>query len=318
MVDIEPHPLRTVGPQAGVSILGVGVLPPVDDGDPTQRTGPRRVYGGVAGSGSAGLAATLDPLAGLIGRTLGGRYEIDAVIGRRSLGTAYRAIDQAWPAAGASRRRVTLTVLDPPVGDDPDAIAQLLRVATRVRDLAHPALDAVIDVVRDAGRIVAVSEHRVGRTLSSLLGTGPGAGWPLRVVLPIGHRIADGVAQAHLAGLAHGGLGLDTVVLTANEEVVVLDLGLAGTWATGEKSRTDPRDDLVSLARIVVSLLSGGPIRSIVREDCTRPAGLGDAAWQALRQGLAGRYAAPGDLVAMMVSLEDPGWLGRLVGRRPR
>ncbi len=209
MVDIEPHAPHTTGPR-------MGSTDPSASADrrrsttATRRGAPasRRVYGGVREAGPAGLHG--EPAIrsrGLIGRTLGGRYEIDAVIGRRALGTAYRAIDQAWPAAGASRRRVTLTILDPPADDDPGAIAQLLAVARRVRDLAHPALDATLDVVRAAGMVAAVSEHRVGRTLSSLLGTGPGAGWPLRVVLPIGHRIADGVAQAHAAGLAHGGWG---------------------------------------------------------------------------------------------------------------
>ena len=105
-------------------------------------------------------------------------------------------------------------------------------------------------------------------------------------------------------------------MLTADEEVVVLDLGLADTVSAGASA--SPRDDLVGLARIVVSLLSGGPLRSTAADECARPGGLRDAAWQTLRQGLAGGYTGPGDLVALMVALEDPGWLGRLVGRRPR
>lgn len=163
----------------------------------------------------------------MLGRVVADRYELDAVIGRRPAGVAYRAVDRAWRVGDPGRRLVSLTMLDADRGAEPGLAARIDRVAAEVRSLAHPVFDVPSDVVRDGHRLIVVSEHRAGRTLHSLLGGGLGMGWPLRNVLPIGHRIADGLTEAHRAGLAHGGLCLETVLLSADEAVHVLD----SVWA---------------------------------------------------------------------------------------
>lgn len=278
------------------------------DDAPTRRTGPRRVYGGALPDVSP---RTGDPLARLLGRTLAGRYEIDAIIGPRPAGTAYRAVDLAWPA-GPVTRRVTVTVLaNGPA--DPETIARLRDTAGRVRTLAHPAFDPIEEVIEDAGVTLVVSEYRIGRSLASLLGREAGIGWPLRAVLPIGHRVADGLGYAHRAGQVHGGIGLDTIVLTAADEVFVRDFGLRSALLAAEPG---PRDDVLALARAVFALLAG---RVSDGAPPVRPAGLRDASWQALLQALTEDPSErPASAEAFMVSLEDPGWFRRLVGRRSR
>lgn len=294
------------------------------DDDPTQRTGPRRVYGGALasappGAGSQALLAG-DRHGRLIGSVLAGRYEIAAVIGPRAAGTAYRATDLGWPASDPGRRRVAVTVLDDRHAEDPAAVARLLQTAGRVRSLGHPAFDAVREVLRDNGRVFAVSEHRPGRSLASLLAGDRGPGWPLRVVLPIGHRIAEALGAAHRAGLVHGGLDLEAVLLTPEEEVVVLDLGMRAALAPAVDGGTaDPRGDVLALARIVHALLVGAPMDLDAARAAPRPPGLREGAWRALLQGLAtDRSGRPSTAEALMVSLEDPGWFGQLVGRRAR
>lgn len=293
------------------------------DDSPTQRTGPRRVYGGALSSVPGGGAPLLagDRFGRLIGTVLAGRYEVDAVIGPRAAGMALRATDLGWPASDPARRRVAITVLDERIAEDPAAVARLLKAAGRVRALGHPAFEGIREIIRDNGRVFAVSEHRPGRSLSSLLAGEQGPGWPLRVVLPIGHRIADGLGEAHRAGMVHGGLDLGCVLLTADqEEVVVLDLGVRTALAPPDGGRAaDPRDDVLGLARIVHALLSGAPMEVDAARGAPRPPALREAAWRALLQGLAAEPAGrPASAEALMVSLEDPGWLGRLVGRRLR
>lgn len=293
------------------------------DDSPTQRTGPRRVYGGALSSvpGGAGRLLADDRFGRLIGTVLAGRYEIDAVIGPRAAGMAFRATDLGWPSSDPARRRVAVTALDARIAEDSAAVARLLQAAGRVRELGHPAFEGMREIIRDNGRVFAVSEHRPGRSLSSLLAGDRGPGWPLRVVLPIGHRIADGLGEAHRAGLVHGGLDLDSVLLTADqEEVVVLDLAVRTTLAPSAGGRAaDPRDDVLGLARIVHALLTGAPMAVGPAREAPRPATLGEAAWRALLQGLAAEPSGrPATAEALMVSLEDPGWFGRLVGRRLR
>lgn len=307
---------------------GRGPAVDVDD-SPTQRTGPRRVYGGALSSVAmgAGPHALLagDRFGRLLGTVLVGRYEIDAVIGPRAAGIAFRATDLGWPASDPARRRVAVTALDDSIAEDPSAIARLLQAAGRVRELGHPAFEGVREIVRDSGRVFAVADHRPGRSLSSLLAGERGPGWPLRVVLPIGHRIADGLGEAHRAGLVHGGLDLDSVLLTPDqEEVVVLDLAvraalLPASGAGSSGPPPDPRDDVLGLARILHALLTGQPLDIEAARVAPKPAALRDAAWRSLLQGLAPDAASrPATAEALMVSLEDPGWFGRLVGRRSR
>ena len=294
------------------------VSPAGGDDHPTQRTGPRRVYGGAVPSGqsaSGGSPAPAgDPLARMLGRVVADRYELDAVIGRRPAGVAYRAVDRAWRVGDPGRRLVSLTMLDADRGAEPGLAARIDRVAAEVRSLAHPVFDVPSDVVRDGHRLIVVSEHRAGRTLHSLLGGGLGMGWPLRNVLPIGHRIADGLSEAHRAGLAHGGLCLETVLLSADEAVHVLDFGLG---AASSPVAPAPSGDVLALARVVHALLAGGAVRP--EAPPVRPPGLSEAAWRALLRGLAGTPDGdPATAETFMVSLEDPGWFGRLVRRRPR
>lgn len=290
-----------------------------DDDNPTQRTGPRRVYGGsvsdVRSPGAAPRALSGDPLARMLGRTVADRYELDAVIGRRPAGVAYRAIDRSWRVGASGRRLVSITVVDGDASDDPGLLERVERAAGEVRGLGHPVFDVPHDVIRDADRVIVVSEHLAGRTLHSLLGGGLGMGWPLRTVLPIGHRIADGLTQAHRVGLAHGGLSLETVLLSADEAVHVLDFGVVA--ASSSPAAPGAADDLLGLARIVYALLVGGIGRSAAVP--ARPPGLRDAAWQALLRALAGiPDGDPPTAETLMVSLEDPGWFGRLVRHRSR
>lgn len=317
VADMKPNAAGSLPASLGVPAEDDTVRFAEIDDHPTLRTGPRRVYGGTRMAGDAPAESRSrhgDPLAGLIGRTLAGRYEIDAVIGRRAGGIACRAIDRDWNADTAGGRPVTLTILDAQFATDTEMPDRLRRAAGLVRGLGHPLFDVPRDIVPDSDALLVVSDHRAGRLLAGLLGGGPGAGWPLRAVLPIGHRIADGLANAHAAGLVHGDLDLTSVLLTADDEVVVLDLALRAALAG---DRGAPGDDVLGLARLVHALLTGAAPGGVDDAGPVRPAGLRDSAWQALRQALGPDPAVrPPTPEALMVSLEDPSWFGRLVGRR--
>lgn len=310
MADLEREP---IDPPAGdLPARRAPAALEIDD-DPTRPSGPRRVYGGtVAPSAVESSVRGGDPLGRLIGRTLAGRYEINALIGSRAGGVAYRAVDRTWTAEAGGRGTVAVTLLDTAVARDGAAVERFGQAAGLVRDLGHPLFDAPYGFVQDAGVAFAVSEHRSGRTLDGLLGRVAGDGWPLRSVLPVGHRIADGLAHVHAAGLVHGALEPGSILLTADDQVVVLDLALR---IAGPAGRADPRDDVLGLARIILALLTGGGSGS--RGTPERPAGLRESAWTGLLQGLASDPALrPASAEALMVSLEDPGWFRRLVGRR--
>lgn len=255
-----------------------------------------------------------DPLARTIGKRLGGRYEVTALIGVRPHGAAYRALDRLADAAAADRRTVTVTRLDVRWATGGPALDRVRELAAQARRLEHPSLDAPQEVVEAEGAAFVVSRYRPGRTLADLLGRAGGAGWPLRSVLPVGHRVADALEHAHAAGLAHGALDPSSVLLTAADEAVVTDFGLRCALDAGNP---DSRDDVLGLARLVLAMLSGGGEANSQLPG--RPGELREAAWSALLEGLASDPALrPASPAALIVALDDPGWFRRLVGRRSR
>ncbi|HYE85968.1 MAG TPA: hypothetical protein VEA16_06415, partial [Vicinamibacterales bacterium] len=76
----------------------------------------------------------------------------------------------------------------------------------------HPALQAVLAIVEHEGRALAAVESVQGRSLEQ-----QSAGQPChpRRAADIVSEIADGVAELHARGLAHGNITQSTVLLTA-------------------------------------------------------------------------------------------------------
>src|SRR4029078_7281406 len=82
--------------------------------------------------------------------------------------------------------------------------------------LNHPNIVAVYDV----GDGYMVSELVDGETLRS-------AKFGLRKTLDIAVQIASGLAAAHAAGIGHGRLKPDNVLITKDGRAKILDFGLA-------------------------------------------------------------------------------------------
>ncbi len=71
-----------------------------------------------------------------------------------------------------------------------------------------------------------VMEHVSGVTLAHHLARLEGAGLPLEERLDVLIAIADGLAAIHRAGISHGDVKPENVLLSASGRVVLTDLGL--------------------------------------------------------------------------------------------
>ena len=119
----------------------------------------------------------------------------------------------AWRAwDDVLNRAVTLTVVRP--GGPP--AGGFLAHAHAVSGIAHPSLARVWDAVDEGDRAYVVSEWVTGTPFTALLRDGA-----LDAESAAGTvaRVADGVAAAHGAGVAFGGVHPDHVVVTGNGEV---------------------------------------------------------------------------------------------------
>jgi serine/threonine-protein kinase len=210
-------------------------------------------------------------------RLLGGRYELDGVVGRGGMAEVYRARDIRLD------RIVAVKTLREDLARDATFQARFRREAQSAASLNHPSIVAVYDTGEDmAGPThvpYIVMEYVDGRTLRELLRD------DRRLLPERALEITDGVLRAldysHRNGIIHRDIKPGNVMLTRSAEVKVMDFGIAravsdaqatmtqtaqviGTaqylspeQARGE--RVDARSDLYSTGCLLYELLTGRP-----------------------------------------------------------
>jgi serine/threonine-protein kinase len=214
-------------------------------------------------------------------RLLGGRYELDGVIGRGGMAEVYRARDLRLD------RIVAIKTLRTDLARDPTFQARFRREAQSAASLNHPSVVAVYDTGEDeiGGQAVPyiVMEYVEGHTLRELIR--PESGGERRLLPERALEITDGILRAldysHRGGIVHRDIKPANVMLTRAHEVKVMDFGIAramsdsaatmtataqviGTaqylspeQARGE--RVDARSDLYSAGCVLYELLTGRP-----------------------------------------------------------
>ena len=210
-------------------------------------------------------------------RLLGGRYELDGVVGRGGMAEVYRARDIRLD------RIVAIKTLRADLARDQIFQARFRREAQSAASLNHPSIVAVYDTGEDMATGVPVPyivmEFVDGRTVRDLLQDGH------RLLPERSLEIIDGVLRAldysHQAGIVHRDIKPGNVMLTRAGDVKVMDFGIAravsdsqltmtqtaqviGTaqylspeQARGE--RVDARSDLYSTGCLLYELLTGRP-----------------------------------------------------------
>ena len=210
-------------------------------------------------------------------RLLGGRYELDGVVGRGGMAEVYRARDIRLD------RIVAVKTLRDDLARDQTFQARFRREAQSAASLNHPSIVAVYDTGEDMVGPTPVPyivmEYVDGRTLRDLLRD------DRRLLPERALEITDGVLRAldysHRNGIVHRDIKPGNVMLTRTGDVKVMDFGIAravsdaqatmtqtaqviGTaqylspeQARGE--RVDARSDLYSTGCLLYELLTGRP-----------------------------------------------------------
>jgi serine/threonine-protein kinase len=155
----------------------------------------------------------------LLGSSLVARYELRAVLGRGGMGEVYEAVDRQL------NRTVAVKILRPELAADRRFPARFRREARTVAGLSHAGIVAVYDVGEDDGNTFIVMELVAGRTVGDLIGSesplDPGR------VARIGMSAAQALAHAHSRGVVHRDVAPGNLMVTAGDEVKVLDFGIA-------------------------------------------------------------------------------------------
>jgi serine/threonine protein kinase/beta-lactam-binding protein with PASTA domain len=210
-------------------------------------------------------------------RLLGGRYELDGVIGRGGMAEVYRARDLRLD------RVVAIKTLRTDLARDPTFQARFRREAQSAASLNHPSVIAVYDTGEDMLEHnpvpYIVMEYVEGRTLRDVLHE------EQRLPPERALQMTDGILRAldysHRAGIVHRDIKPANVMLTPNGEVKVMDFGIARALADSAATmtataqvigtaqylspeqargeRVDARSDIYSTGCVLYELLTGRP-----------------------------------------------------------
>ena len=140
------------------------------------------------------------------------------------MGEVYRARDTKLA------RDVAVKSLPALFTRDPDRLARFHREAQVLASLNHPHIAHIYGLEQADGVEFLVLELIEGETLASRIARGA---LPFDEALPIARQIADALAAAHERGIVHRDLKPANVAVTPDNQVKVLDFGLAKALDTG-------------------------------------------------------------------------------------
>jgi serine/threonine-protein kinase len=165
----------------------------------------------------------------ILGTTLGGRYRLDARIGRGGMSSVYRAFDTVL------EREVAIKLMHREIASDSDQLERFRREARAVAQLNHSHIVTVIDAGEwseelgeadvEAGTPYIVLEYVAGETLKDLVRREG----PLDVATALAYalEIARGLGVAHGHEIVHRDVKPHNILLGSEGGAKITDFGIA-------------------------------------------------------------------------------------------
>src|SRR5450759_2203627 len=174
------------------------------------------------GAGSRGA-----PASSIASGTTLDHFEVLELLGAGGFGEVYRARDTRLG------RMVAIKVLPEDFARDVERRERFRREAMAASVLNHANICTVYDLAEAGGKTFIVMELVEGKTLHASLAHGP---LPAEEAIAIGLQIADGLAEAHRAGILHRDIKSGNIALTSRGQVKILDFGLAKLFSAAQET----------------------------------------------------------------------------------
>lgn len=210
-----------------------------------------------------------------IGRSLGGRYRIDAMLGQGGMSAVYKATDPNL------KRVVAIKLIHPHLSIDPTFVQRFESEAAAVASLRHPNIVQVFDFNSDNGVYYMVLEFIPGETLQDRLKRLSDTNRRLSVeeALKFTANIADAVGYSHQRGMVHRDIKPANIMLDVQGQGILMDFGIVKIMGGDSHTSTgavvgtarymspeiirgevaDHRADIYSLGVTLYEMLSGRP-----------------------------------------------------------
>ncbi len=209
-----------------------------------------------------------------IGRTLSGRYRIEAMLGQGGMSAVYKATDPNL------KRVVAIKLIHPHLSSDPSFVLRFESEASAVASLRHPNIVQVYDFNNDSGVYYMVLEFIPGETLQERMKRLVAAErLPIADAIKFTANISDAVGYAHQRGLVHRDIKPANIMLDVQGQAILMDFGIVKILGGDSHTSTgavvgtarymspeiirgevaDHRSDIYSLGVTLYEMLSGRP-----------------------------------------------------------
>lgn len=210
-----------------------------------------------------------------IGKKLGGRYEIEELLGQGGMSAVYKAMDPNL------KRIVAVKMIHAHLSNDPGFVMRFEEEAAAVAKLRHPNIVQVYDFNHGDGTYYMVLEFVPGETLQDYLKrlNKDGRYLPTKQAIQFAANVSDAIDYAHQRGLIHRDIKPANVMINVQGEAILMDFGIAKIiggqkhTATGavvgtamymspeqiKGEQPDRRTDIYSLGVTLFEMVSGHP-----------------------------------------------------------
>lgn len=160
------------------------------------------------------------------------RYQIEHELGTGGMGTVYRGVDiQLNQTVAIKQLKAELA--------RPDLIERFQREGEALRDLNHPNIVKMLDMVEQDGLHYLVMEYVAGGDLQQLLKVGP---IPIERCVQLALDLSDALTRTHKLNIIHRDLKPANVLIAEDDTLRLTDFGVA---LIGEKERVTNADAIV-------------------------------------------------------------------------
>lgn len=167
----------------------------------------------------------------MIGKRIGGRYEVLRGIGEGGMSKVYLAHDIILD------RDVAIKVLNYDFANEQDLKKRFQREALSATSLTHPHIVNIFDVGEDEELHYLVMEYIEGHTLKKYIQTnGP---LPVQQAIKIMRQLVSAIANAHHNGIVHRDIKPQNILMDAEGNVKITDFGIAMALSATAHTKTN-------------------------------------------------------------------------------
>lgn len=215
------------------------------------------------------------------------RFKLEKCIGRGGMGTIFLASDLRKEELSDADPHVAIKFLNEELQDSIGAVVALQREARKCQTLSHPNIVTVYDFDRENDIFYLSMEYLRGESFAQYISSGANRTEKPATLMRYIEFMARGLAYAHQEGFVHADFKPANVFLTEQQQVKILDFGIAQAVrsnlaaAHADDSQLDPMlmgamtpnyaslemlnderpiqaDDVYALAVVAYELLGGG------------------------------------------------------------